>query len=245
MAGMLHNLENNEAILLMYLADELPAEDRAEVEQQLASDAGLRTLLEQMTEAWAACGGALETADAVGSQPLPVGAATRRASRLVRQWATERLARPAPVVDAHRLPFPWWSYPLASAACVLIGFLALWGLNLIPRSLNSGSGSTGSPSGTVAVVPPTTVRFSDLPPDQQQELAVLVSPDETNGEPTTMPDSEQPPAPLPTVGDSKPATLDAIEAALVSAQSGDEVDNILADVGGGSANANTDGQGTP
>ncbi|HTW95968.1 MAG TPA: hypothetical protein VMD30_14290, partial [Tepidisphaeraceae bacterium] len=121
MSGMLHNLENNEAILLMYMADELPVEDRAEVDQQLAQDAALRQELEKLQQAWAACSGGLEAADAAGIHHMSEGAAMRRASRLARQWATERLARPAPAPRQHRLPFPWWTYPLASAACVLIG----------------------------------------------------------------------------------------------------------------------------
>ena len=41
MSELLHNLENNQAILLMYLADELPAEDRREIDQLLLVDASL------------------------------------------------------------------------------------------------------------------------------------------------------------------------------------------------------------
>ena len=50
MSSLLQQLENNEAVLLMYLADELPAEDRAEVEQMLATDAGMRAALESLRD---------------------------------------------------------------------------------------------------------------------------------------------------------------------------------------------------
>jgi anti-sigma factor RsiW len=45
MASLLHELENNEAMLLMFLTGELPEEDRMEVVQMLASDGGLRAEL--------------------------------------------------------------------------------------------------------------------------------------------------------------------------------------------------------
>ena len=38
MSNLLQQLENNEAILLMYLAGELPEPDRVEVEQMLVSN---------------------------------------------------------------------------------------------------------------------------------------------------------------------------------------------------------------
>src|SRR5258706_8742588 len=48
MSNLLHELENNEAILLMYLAGELPEEDRIEVEQMLAGDPALRAELAEL-----------------------------------------------------------------------------------------------------------------------------------------------------------------------------------------------------
>ena len=46
MPTQLQHLENNEAVLLMYLAGELTDSDRAEVEQMLATDARLRAELD-------------------------------------------------------------------------------------------------------------------------------------------------------------------------------------------------------
>ena len=51
MASLLQQLENNEAILLMYLADELGADDRREVEQMLRGDAGLAAELDELRAA--------------------------------------------------------------------------------------------------------------------------------------------------------------------------------------------------
>ena len=53
MPSLLQQLENNEAVLLMYLADELPTDDLAEVEQMLANDPGLRAELESLRAAHA------------------------------------------------------------------------------------------------------------------------------------------------------------------------------------------------
>ena len=60
---VLEKLENNEFILLMYLADELPAEDKAEVDQLLATDRGLRA---QWVELRAAQSGFSERLGAAG-----------------------------------------------------------------------------------------------------------------------------------------------------------------------------------
>lgn len=127
MASLLQQLENNEVILLMYLADELQLEDKAEVEQKLAGDAGMRAELSEMRTAHAAYAGVMARLDATTRLPTPETVAVRQASRLVRQWATERLARPPAKPQPKGLPLPWWCYPVASAASVLIGFLVWWG----------------------------------------------------------------------------------------------------------------------
>ncbi len=54
MASFIQELENNEALLLMYFTDELPVDDRAEVEQMLASDAGMRAALAEIASAYSA-----------------------------------------------------------------------------------------------------------------------------------------------------------------------------------------------
>jgi len=125
MDSLLQQLENNEAILLMYLADELPAADRAEVEQMLQNDAHLRAELESLRGTQAGFEQTMRAADA--SQPLPISsqAASRQVMRLVNHWIGQQLAQQAAVrpmvigVHSHR----WWLYPLAAAAMLLLGII--------------------------------------------------------------------------------------------------------------------------
>jgi anti-sigma factor RsiW len=127
MASLLEQLENNEAILQMYLADELPAEDQAEVDQLLLTDVRLRAELEQLRADVADNSALFSVADA--SSPLPVSeaAAVRGTLRAMRQWRLthrdEPVARPAP----KGLPFAWWLYPSSAAAMLLLAAVVWWG----------------------------------------------------------------------------------------------------------------------
>jgi hypothetical protein len=120
---MVESLENNELILLMYLAGELPAVDREEVAQMLVADAGLRRELEQMRAMY----GAMETGLAALDQaePLPSEAmAVHRIGRAMRQRLAFRAAEAARnVKPASRLVLPWWAYPSIAAAAIFIAFL--------------------------------------------------------------------------------------------------------------------------
>lgn len=131
MAGMLHNLENNEAILLMYLAGELPAEDRAEVEHMLARDAGMRRELEALraaNEATTAGLGRLDDAEPAGADESSI----RRVMREMRRRQLELQARPAVVADeAPQRALPGWVYPIGAAAAAIFILLGLWGVGVI------------------------------------------------------------------------------------------------------------------
>lgn len=128
MSSLLHNLENNEAILLMYLADELPSQDRAEVEQMLAGDAGLRAALERLQGVHETIQAELALLDRAEPLPLTESVAVRRVGREMAQWHAGRVARravePAPTKGK---PYPWWAYSISSAAVVLLGLLVWWG----------------------------------------------------------------------------------------------------------------------
>jgi hypothetical protein len=127
MRSLLHQLENNEAVLLMYLADELSAEDRAEVEHMLGSDASMRAELERLRSLSETTVATLDRWDAASRVPVAEGVAVRRAARMMRQWQVDHATAP-PVEEAlPELRFPWWSYPLTTAAAVLIAFLVWWG----------------------------------------------------------------------------------------------------------------------
>jgi|SRR5687768_5551622 hypothetical protein len=127
MTSLLHNLENNEAILLMYLADELSAEDRAEVEHMLGSDGGMRAELERLRALHDGTTAAIGAADAGARLPVSEGVAVRRVMRMMRQWQIDHAQAPPPEEPLRELRFPWWSYPLTTAAAVLIAFLVWWG----------------------------------------------------------------------------------------------------------------------
>ncbi len=127
MTSLLHQLENNEAILLMYLADELSAEDRAEVEQLLGSDGSMRAELDRLRGLRDGTVAALAGLDATTRLPVSQSVAVRRATRMMRQWQIDRAHAPPPEAPIRELRFPWWSYPLTTAAAVLIAFLVWWG----------------------------------------------------------------------------------------------------------------------
>ena len=138
MDALLRNLEN-ESLLLMYLAGELPDEDRREIDSLLATDGGLRAQLLDLRAASASAMGSLAQLDA--AEPLrSADFSVRQVSRAMRQWQVERLVRPAPQ-SAKRRRMPVWSYPVATAAMVLIGLCCWWGLH--PETA-----STTQPAGT-------------------------------------------------------------------------------------------------
>ncbi len=124
---MLQSLGNNEQVLLMYLAGELPPLDHQEVEQLLAGDAGLRQELGRLREAQAAFAEALAALDA--AEPLTnESIAVRRVGRAIRQEMAIRAARPVASPPAKpSWNIPWWAYPSAVAAAILIGFLIFVG----------------------------------------------------------------------------------------------------------------------
>jgi hypothetical protein len=128
MSDLLHQLENNEAILLMYLADELSDADREEVEHLLRSDATMRRELQRLQGLHQDQQAAFDQLDAAQPLELRRGTIIRRASRAIRQWDAERKASAAPAdngeTDARR---KWFFYPMGTAAAVLLGMLLWWG----------------------------------------------------------------------------------------------------------------------
>jgi hypothetical protein len=129
MSSLLHNLGSNQAILLMYLADELPREDRAEVERMLSADAGLRAELERLhgvdemlTGAMSADGGMSRAANEM---------AVRRVLREMKRHQAQLTLRPQPAPPTNRRVLPLWTIPFAAAAAALFLFIGLWGFGVI------------------------------------------------------------------------------------------------------------------
>jgi hypothetical protein len=119
----------NEAVLVMYLAEELPLEDAAEVRQLLESDAQLRDELERLRAAHGEFLFGMAALDRVERAPVSEANATRDVARAIERWrVAEALRHPiAEESAAGGLRYPWWTYPMATAAAVLIAFLAWWG----------------------------------------------------------------------------------------------------------------------
>jgi ElaB/YqjD/DUF883 family membrane-anchored ribosome-binding protein len=146
MKSYLQHLENNEAILLMYLGNELPALDRAEFEQMLASDASLRGEMEILRQTQQLSFDALQSLDAATRPPISPLVAQRRVSQLVREWA-DRRRRPAAMVSQSQRQPPWRRVGLAAAAALLVGSY-IWAVyhHLLdfPRRMNDYDNAPGS-----------------------------------------------------------------------------------------------------
>lgn len=126
MSQHLHNLENNEAILLMYLADELDAEDRAEVEQMLAADAQLRAQLNALSAAQRQVETALSQSDA--HQPLFGMESERgRVVRAMRQWQLEKTVGLSRASVKPIRSIPGWVKVSAALAASFAAFMIWWG----------------------------------------------------------------------------------------------------------------------
>jgi hypothetical protein len=162
---MLESLENNEVILLMYLAGELPPIDRQEVAQMLASDAVLRGELERLRETQAALEHELIALD--HSEPISsLEIAVRRLGRAMRQRQVDlalqaaRSRKPA----GRGIGVPFWLYPSAAAAAVLVAFL-IWVIryNVQDHSAGFASSTTNPSDYREQVVPPPGASDSSGP----------------------------------------------------------------------------------
>ena len=127
---------DRESLLLLYLADELDAEKRAQVDRQLASDPAFANALNRLREAHGAYQGLFAAADASARLPMSRETAVRRVSRVMKQWQVDRLSKP-PAAGPRRIRFhlPWWSYGTGIAAAIIVGMI-IWSSNLPEASDN-------------------------------------------------------------------------------------------------------------
>ncbi|MBC7784620.1 MAG: hypothetical protein H7144_12350 [Burkholderiales bacterium] len=124
MASVLEQLDSNEAILLMYLANELPGEDRAAVERRLHADAALRAQLDQIRLAYASLDHAFGRADS--ATPLPsTFSAARSFGEAVRIAHRERVS-PSGQQALSRRGLYMLLYPASAAAILAMGMLIWW-----------------------------------------------------------------------------------------------------------------------
>jgi hypothetical protein len=127
MQSVLEQLKSDESLLLMYMADELSGEDRAQLEARLEREPDLRAQLEQVRALNDSVADAITGLDSSMRLPVSEGVAVRKVVRVMRQWQSDRMAPRPPEEPVDQLRFPWWSYPLATAAAVLIAFIVWWG----------------------------------------------------------------------------------------------------------------------
>jgi len=160
MSNLLRQLDNDQAILLMYLAGELPEEDRVEVEQRLVNDEGLRAAMADLAALHA-------SVDADLARLGEVPATRREASvrRVVRAMAAaqeERVAGTiAPPEPVRTFRLSWWAYPAAAAALLLIGIIIM--SNTAPRKLEASREVQELAMQIEANTPP--IRILDQPED--------------------------------------------------------------------------------
>lgn len=129
MRSILEQLESDQAIILMYVADELAPADRAQVEQRLAIDAAFRQQLEDLQKIHSEIDAGFASLDAAQPLPASVLSAQAKVSRLMKQWNTDRLTRrrsavETPGVFSRLAP----AYPFIAAAALFCGFIIWWGL---------------------------------------------------------------------------------------------------------------------
>lgn len=165
MNSLLPQLQDDEAILLMYVADELPPADRSVVERRLNTETSLRDQLDALRGMQEAAYLSLRTTDA---HRLPgQGAGSRRVIRSIQKWQAGRAVEQAASAhkDRFHLHIPAWTYPVAAAAVLVIGFM-LWGSH----------GSTNPQVATTGVNPPSWTAgdgsiFDAPPPDPSSPVA--------------------------------------------------------------------------
>jgi hypothetical protein len=122
---VIEKLENNEQVLLMYLAGELPAEDHEEVDQMLSVDAGLQMELAHLLDTQNFVNGKLGLLDDISPMRVTVDFAARQVGREIRQrQALPRI--PARVAKSEQPVRSWrWLYPTTAAASIAI-LLMIW-----------------------------------------------------------------------------------------------------------------------
>src|SRR5689334_6487595 len=142
---MMNNIEqlDREALILAYASDELPDAQKAAFEAQLKSDPSLAAELTRVREALNVVSLSLAQFDTMQRAPVQDAVAVRRASRAIGQWTIDRL-RPKEAAPTQQFAMPWWIYPSAAAAIVVISFLIWSGRQNVPTKINA------PPAGTIA-----------------------------------------------------------------------------------------------
>ena len=139
MSSLLKQIDDDDSLLMLYLVDELSDADRAAVDQRLLGDESLREKLDDLRSTYASSIDLLAAGDEATPLPVSSDVATRRVSRLIRQWQVDHVVGPreAEAVPVRGLRYPWWVYPTSAAAALFLAFLVWWGHADRPQSMPS------------------------------------------------------------------------------------------------------------
>ena len=140
---------DSDALLVMYVNGELANGEKAALERRVASEPALAAELQRVRDAQSFFADSIRDADAGAKMPVGEGVAVRRVSRAIQQWQVDRI-RSTPPAQKKGLPLPWWSYPVAVAASLIIGFL-VWSSRQKVESIGptevAGLNTTGETDG--------------------------------------------------------------------------------------------------
>lgn len=121
MASQLSKLHSREAMILMYIADELSPADRAEVDRRIAADDALQGLLVELGSIWRQVDSAIEMTDAGTTAERRAAHVAADTSRMMRQWMLRLPVKPP---AARTLQIPRWAY--AAVAAMLALAIYVW-----------------------------------------------------------------------------------------------------------------------
>jgi anti-sigma factor RsiW len=161
MSGQLNDLDND-SLLVLYISGELANGEKAAFERRLANEPALAAELEKLRAAQTFCAETIASADATAHMPVGEGVAVRRVSRAMQQWQVDHI-RATQTTHKKGLPLPWWSYPVAVAASLIVGFLVWSSRQSVEKLANDPTVNTsadpdqnngGGGGEELAVVPP-------------------------------------------------------------------------------------------
>src|SRR4051812_15691630 len=123
---------DREAVLLLYLAGELPAQDQSELERILNQDHSLRADLDRLRDLQTQVVGQLDELDSANPLRMSEEISTRRVVREMRRFQLELKSRSPMQLEASSIrAWPRWIYPMAAAAAIIFAVLGLWGVGII------------------------------------------------------------------------------------------------------------------
>ena len=122
---------SDDAVLMLYLADELSASQRAQVEKRLVTDAAFRAGCESLRILNSETRRFVSADSAASSTELADEMTVRRVVREMNKRRLELVARPAASSAPRRRAYPAWIYPLAACAAIVFLVLGMWGVGVI------------------------------------------------------------------------------------------------------------------